>query len=113
MGDRVEAVRYAEEALEIGRSLGDDRLIGNAARVSGLGRSETGQKKRLLTEAVAHLRRAGRPCRTAAGGSSTWLLSSWPMRTREAAAELLEEDLAICEELDLPSGAGTGLLRPG
>ena len=45
MGDRVEAVRYAEEALEIGRSLGDDRLIGIALGALGLAVSERAKKK--------------------------------------------------------------------
>ena len=84
MGDRVEAVRYAEEALEIGRSLGDDRLIGNALGFLGLAVvSGRAKKKRLLTEAVAHLRRAGDLCRLLLVAHQPGCHSSWPMRTRK------------------------------
>ena len=101
MGDHAEAVRYAEEALEIGRSLGDDRLIGIALGSLGLAVSGRAKKKRLLTQAVAHLRRAGD-----VADCCWWLINLAALEladeNSEAAAELLEEDLAICEELDMP-----------
>ena len=101
MGDRVGAVRYAEEALEIGRSLGDDRLIGIALGALGLAVSERAKKKGLLTQALAHLRRAGD-----LSDYCWWLINLAALEladeNSQAAAELLEEDFAICQELDLP-----------
>ena len=106
MGDRVEAVRYAEEALEIGRSLGDDRLIGNALGSLGLAVPERAKKKRLLTQAVAHLRRAGD-----LSGCCWWLINLAALEladeNSQAAAELLEEDLAICRGARPAYGPGT------
>ncbi len=101
MGDRVGALRHAEEALEIGRSLSDDRLIGNAVGALGLAVQGPAKKKRLLTQAVARLRRAGD-----LSGCSWWLINLAALElaneNSQAAAELLEEDLAICRELHLP-----------
>ncbi len=100
-GDRVGAVRYAQEALETGRSLGDHRLIGNALGALGLAVPGRAEKKRLLAQAVAHQRRAGD-----LSGCSWWLINLAVLEladeNSQAAAELLEEDLAICRELDLP-----------
>jgi predicted ATPase/DNA-binding SARP family transcriptional activator len=100
-GDRVGAVRYAEEALETGRSLGDHRLIGNALGALGLAVRGRAEKKRLLTQAVAHQRRAGD-----LSGCSWWLINLAVLEladeNSQAAAQLLEEDLSICHELDLP-----------
>jgi predicted ATPase len=100
-GDGVEAVRYAEEALEIGRSLADDRLIGNALGSLGSAVGEEARKKPLLSEAVAHLRRAG----DLVGWFCWWLINLAALELADenprAAEELLEEDLAISEELDL------------
>ena len=100
-GDGVEAVRYAEEALEIGRSLADDRLIGNALGSLGWAVGERAKKKRLLTEAVAHLRRAGDLVECC-----WWLINLAALEladeNSQAAAELLEEALAISEGLNLP-----------
>ncbi len=100
-GDSAEAVRYAEEALEIARSLGDDRLIGTALGFLGLAVSERAAKKRLLTQAVAHQRRAGSDA-----DCCWWLIHLTALELADenpkAATELLEEDLAICEALDLP-----------
>ena len=101
MGDRAEAVRCAEEALEIGRILGDDRLIGTAVGFLGFAVSGRAKKKQLLTEAVAHLRRAGDVAECC-----WWLIHLAAIELAdenpEAAAELLEEDLAICQEVGLP-----------
>ncbi len=100
-GDRVGAVRCAEEALEIGRSLADDRLIGNAAGALGLAATGQGKKKQLLTEALTYQRRAGDLSRCC-----WWLVNLAALEladeNSQTAAELLEEDLAICGELDLP-----------
>ncbi len=82
MGDRVEAVRYAKEALEIGRSLGDDRLIGNAVGALGLAVPRRAKKKQLLDPGAGPPPASRVTFRAAAGGSSTWLHSSSPMRTR-------------------------------
>ena len=49
MGDRAEAVRCAEEALEIGRILGDDRLIGTAVGFLGFAVSTSQAKKQLCS----------------------------------------------------------------
>jgi predicted ATPase len=99
-GDVAEAVRYAEEALEIGRSLADNRLIGNALGSLGSAVGEGPNKKRLLSEAVAHLRLAGDLV-----GCCWWLINLAALELADensrAAAELLEEDLAISEELNL------------
>ena len=99
-GDGVEAVRYAEEALEIGRSLVNDRLIGNALGSLGSAVGQRAKKKRLLSEAVAHLRRAGDLV-----GCCWWLINLAALEladeNSQAAAELLEDDLAISEELNL------------
>ncbi len=101
-GDGVEAVRYAEEALEIGRSLADDRLIGNALGSLGCAVGERAEKKRLLTEAVAHLRRTGDLVKWC----GVWLINLAALEladeNSQAAAELLEEALAISEGLNLP-----------
>jgi predicted ATPase/DNA-binding SARP family transcriptional activator len=99
-GDGVEAVRYAEEALEIARSLVNERLIGNALGSLGSAVGEGAKKKRLLSEAVAHLRLAGDLV-----GCCWWLINLAALEladeNSQAAAELLEEDLAISEELNL------------
>ena len=100
-GDQAEAVQYAKEAFEIGGSLGDDRLIGLAVGFLGLAVSGRAKKKRLLTQAVDHLRRAGDVV-----DCCWWLIHLAALELADekpdAAAELLEEDLAICEQLDLP-----------
>ncbi len=101
MGGQVEAVAYAEEALKMGRSLGDDRLIGNAAGVLGLAVLGRTEKKQLLTQAVAHLRRAGD-----LAGCCWWLINLAALEladeNSQAAAELVKDELAISQELDLP-----------
>jgi predicted ATPase/DNA-binding SARP family transcriptional activator len=101
MRDGVGAVRYAEEALEIGRSVGDDRLIGIALGALGLAVPERAEKKQLLAQALAHLRRAGD-----FSDCSWWLINLAALEladeNSQAAAELLAEDLVICQELDMP-----------
>jgi hypothetical protein len=88
MGDRVRAARYAEEALEIRCSPGDDRLMGNAAGCAERGRSGTSPGKALLTQALAHQRRAGDVL-----GYCWWLinLAAFQLagRSSQAAPELL------------------------
>ena len=97
-GDHVDSVRCAEEALEIGYRLGDDRLIGNAARVFGLGGPGTSPEK-----AAPFPRRwptSGEP--ETNPGCCWWLLNLAALELADenwqAAAEFLEEDLAICED---------------
>ena len=109
--DRAQAVRYAEEALEIGRSLGDDRLIGNALGALGGAVAERAEKKRLFTEAVAHMRRAGDLV------DCSWkliLLSALELADNnpEAAADLLEGDLAIWEEVEASGSAAESRYWP-
>jgi predicted ATPase/DNA-binding SARP family transcriptional activator len=105
-GKGAEAVRYAEEAVAIGHSLADDRLIGNALGSLGSATWEGAKKKQLLTEALAHLRRAGDLV-----GCNWWLILLAALELADensrAAAELVEEDLAISEELNLPLGLQT------
>src|SRR5262249_9519936 len=67
----------------------------------GLATSGRGEKKRLLTEAVAHLRRAGDfvDCCFFLIELAAFALAD---ENSLAALGLLEENIAICEDLDLP-----------
>ena len=79
-------------------------MTGSSAMPSGLwaAPSANGQKKRLLTEAVAHLRRTGDLVKWC----GVWLINLAALEladeNSQAAAELLEEALAISEGLNLP-----------
>ena len=109
--DRAEALQLAEEALEIGRTLGDDRLIGKALGALGGAVADRAEKKRLFAEAVAHLRRAGDLV-----DCSGWIISLAALeladKNPEAAAELLEKDLAIWEEVEASGSAADSRYWP-
>jgi predicted ATPase/DNA-binding SARP family transcriptional activator len=100
-GDAGEAARCAEESLEIGRRLGNDWLIGLALASLGDATVEGSDKRLLFGQALAHLQRAGD------FAESCWCLVQLAAfelvhENFEAAATLLEEDAAICEEIASP-----------
>ncbi len=97
-GDAARAAKYAEESLEIGRSLGDDRLIGNAFGYLASAVVEPARKRPLFTQSVAHLRRAGDRV-----GCCWRLLQLAILDLADGnfgpAAELIEQSRAICEDV--------------
>jgi predicted ATPase/DNA-binding SARP family transcriptional activator len=97
--DAAGAARYAAEALEIGRSLGDDRLVGNALGFLAQAAVDPARKRPLFTQSVAHSRRAGNLV------DCCWRLLQLAILDLadgdlESAAALLEGARAIYEEVD-------------
>ena len=111
MGDRAEAVRCAEEALEIGRILGDDRLIGTAVGFLG---SAVRDEPRRSSSLPRRWPTCGEPGMLPV--CCWWLIHAAAIELAdenpEAATKLLEEDLAICQEVGLPREGVLGVVRP-
>jgi predicted ATPase/DNA-binding SARP family transcriptional activator len=101
LGEHDEAVRSAEEALEIGRNLSDPWLIGHALAAMGIVTNAPSEKRALWQEALGHLRRAGD---LAATGVCLVLVALLELEHEQVvtAADLFEEAIAMAEQIGAP-----------